>query len=250
MNYKLTIQYDGTDFFGWQIQEPKRTVQGELTRVLSLLEGRNVIVHGSGRTDSGVHAEGQVASVRLDREFEQYKLRNALNGNLERDLRVVKVEQAPDSFHARFSATGKTYLYRIANGPVMPPLWRRIALHEARPLDLPAMIEATSLFHGRHDWTGFSAAQSDVDSRIRTITELEIKTIDDERSGVCLFEIRASADGFLRYMVRAIVGALMAVGRHELGPGQLKESIESGGRIREVVTVPAHGLTLLEVHYN
>jgi tRNA pseudouridine38-40 synthase len=249
MNYKLTIQYDGTDFFGWQIQDPKRTVQGELTRVLSLLEGHSVTVHGSGRTDSGVHAEGQVASVRLERDFQPDKLRNAINGNLERDLRIVKVEQVADHFHARFSARGKTYLYRIANGPVMPPFWRRFALHEARSLDIPAMVSATSLFLGRHDWTGFSAAQSDVDSRTRTVTNLEINTTDDERSGARLIEIRASADGFLRYMVRAIVGALMAVGRHEMGPDRIRESIESGQRIREVVTVPAHGLTLLQVHY-
>src|ERR1043165_6882513 len=115
INFKLLLQYDGTDFHGWQIQEGLRTVQGELTEVVSLLEGSAVVVHGSGRTDAGVHAEGQVASLRLEREFEPEKLRGAINGNLARDVRVMKVERVADDFHARYSALGKTYLYRIFN---------------------------------------------------------------------------------------------------------------------------------------
>src|SRR3979409_1119160 len=112
MNFKLLIQYDGTDFHGWQIQEGQRTVQGELAQVLSLLDDREVLVHGSGRTDAGVHAEGQVASVKMEREMPPRKLRNAINGNRARDVRVVFVDFAPDDFHARYSAAGKTYLYR------------------------------------------------------------------------------------------------------------------------------------------
>src|SRR5260370_28584673 len=115
MNFKLTIQYDGTDFHGWQMQAGLRTVQGELTRALSLIEGRPVTVHGSGRTDAGVHAEGQVASVPIEREINGEKLRAAINGNLGKDLRVLEAQATKDDFHARYSSLGKTYVYRILN---------------------------------------------------------------------------------------------------------------------------------------
>src|SRR2546421_522905 len=155
MNYRLTLQYDGTEFSGWQIQEDARTVQGELTRALSLVEGCAVVVHGAGRTDAGVHAEGQVASVRLRREFEPERLRAAINGNVANDLRVVEVQTVPDDFHARFDAKGKTYCYRVFNERVMSPFWSRYALHESRAIDTDAMCEAAVLFIGEHDWTAF-----------------------------------------------------------------------------------------------
>src|SRR4051794_28934274 len=132
MNYRLLLQYDGTDFHGWQKQTNLRTVQGELTRVLSLLDGRDVTVSGSGRTDAGVHAEGQVANVHLEREITAEKLRGAINGNLEPDVRVLEAEVVPDEFHARYSATGKTYCYRVLKGTVMSPFWRKYAIQEAR----------------------------------------------------------------------------------------------------------------------
>src|SRR5713101_6829306 len=127
MNFRLLLQYDGTDFHGWQMQGELRTVQGELTRVLSLLDDREVIVHGSGRTDAGVHAEGQVASAQLQREITPQKLRNAINGNLPGDLRVLFADTVPETFHARYSATGKTYRYRLVHGPVMSSFWVRYA---------------------------------------------------------------------------------------------------------------------------
>ena len=129
MNFKLLIQYDGTDFHGWQIQGNQRTVQGELQRVLSLLEDADVHVAGSGRTDAGVHAEGQIASVKIAKSFTPEKLRGAINGNLWRDLRVLNVEKAPDDFHARFSAKGKTYVYRVVNAPVISPFLFLFAHH-------------------------------------------------------------------------------------------------------------------------
>src|SRR6185295_6191835 len=121
MNFKLIIQYDGTDFHGWQIQGELRTVQGELSKALSLIEGRDVTVHGSGRTDAGVHAEGQVASVDLQKEMPPDKLRAAINGNVGKDLRVMEVTAVAPDFHARYSALEKTYLYRTVNGPLMSP---------------------------------------------------------------------------------------------------------------------------------
>ena len=249
VNYKLTLQYDGTDFHGWQIQGGLRTVQGELTRALSLIAGEAVTVHGSGRTDAGVHAEGQVASVMLERQITANKLRAAINGNVDKDVRVMKVQVVDDTFHARYSASGKTYRYRVVSGPTISPFLRRYAYHDARQLDLGRMERAAVLFLGLHDWTAFSAAQSDVEDRIRTISKLSISHTDDAAAGGQLIEIVASADGFLRYMVRSIVGTLLAVGRGELTNDEVKDAIDGGVRPKQAVTSPACGLTLMRVLY-
>jgi tRNA pseudouridine38-40 synthase len=249
MNYKLTLQYDGTDFHGWQVQKDERTVQYELARVLTLLEGSTVVVYGSGRTDAGVHAEGQVASVQLKREFEPDKLRNALNGNLPRDVRVIEVSVVSDDFHARYSARGKSYVYRIFSAPVMSPFWHRYALHEARRLNLELMRNAARLFLGEHDWTAFSAAQTDAKTRVRTITGLEVTEQWDERGRGRLIEIKASADGFLRYMMRSISGTLLAIGRGEMEEEIVTRAINDRDRSLAGATAPAHGLTLVKVDY-
>src|SRR5687768_16298467 len=141
-NYKLLLQYDGTDFHGWQIQENLRTVQGELTSALSLIDGRRVSVHGSGRTDAGVHAEGHVASCEIQREITPEKLRAAVNANTGRDVRVLNVELVDPEFHARYSAVEKTYVYRIVNAHVVSPFWSRYTYQEARNLDLDRMRSA------------------------------------------------------------------------------------------------------------
>jgi tRNA pseudouridine38-40 synthase len=249
MNYRLTLQYDGTHFSGWQTQEDARTVQGELTRALSLIEGGDVTVHGAGRTDAGVHAEGQVASARLLREFEPEKLRAAINGNVAGDLRVVEVQIVPDDFHARFNAKGKTYCYRIFNERVMSPFWSRYALHESRAIDLSAMREAAAHFIGEHDWTAFSSAQADVKTRVRNVTALEISERMSTRGRGRMIEISVSAEGFLRYMVRSIAGALLAVGRGDTDAETIRRTIETGERTHAIATAPAHGLTLVEVRY-
>lgn len=249
MNFKLLIQYDGTDFHGWQVQENERTVQGELQRVLSLIEGEDVYVYGSGRTDAGVHAEGQVANVKLRKSFTPEKLRAAINGNLWRDVRVCQVEKVADDFHARFSATGKTYIYRVVNAPVMSPFWVRYAHHEARPLNVGKMNEAARFFLGEHDWTAFSAANSDAESRVRTINEFTVEAKWDSRSNSSLIEFRITGNGFLRYMVRSIVGTLLEVGRGEKDCETIQTAIVSGDRSLAGPTAPAHGLTLLKVHY-
>jgi tRNA pseudouridine38-40 synthase len=249
MNYRLTLQYDGTEFAGWQAQEGQRTVQGELERALALLEGERVVMHGAGRTDAGVHAEAQRASARLVRAWEPEKLRAAVNGNVAGDLRVVAVENVSDDFHARYSAKGKTYVYRVFNEHVHSPFWSRYALHEARALDAEAMREAARLFIGKHDWTAFSAAQAEVKSRVRNVTALEVSERASERGHGRLVEIRASADGFLRYMVRTIAGTLLAVGRGEADAEAVRLAIETGARPNVFTTAPAHGLTLIEVRY-
>jgi tRNA pseudouridine38-40 synthase len=249
MNFKLTLQYDGTDFHGWQMQGELRTVQGELTRALALVDGREVVVHGSGRTDAGVHAEGQVASVHLQRDIRPEKLRAAINGNVASDLRAINAEIVADDFHARYSARGKTYAYRVLNGPVLSPFWVRYAHQEARPLDLERMRACAALFVGQHDWTAFSAAQSEAETRIRIITRLEVTERRDERACDRMIEVTITADGFLRYMVRSIAGTLMAVGRGEMNDEAVKQAIESGDRSLVAETAPACGLTLVSVDY-
>ncbi|MFN2516286.1 MAG: tRNA pseudouridine(38-40) synthase TruA [Pyrinomonadaceae bacterium] len=249
MNFKLTLQYDGTDFHGWQMQGQLRTVQGELTRALSQIDGRDVVVNGSGRTDAGVHAEGQIASVNLQKEITPRKLRAAINGNVGKDVRVFAAEVVDDGFHARYSALEKTYLYRLVNGPVMSPFWLRYAQHDARPLDLESMKISAVLFLGEHDWSAFSSAQSDAETKNRTITGLGIIERCDERAGCRFVEIKISADGFLRYMVRSIAGTLMAVGRGEMDSQLVARAINEGDRSLVAATAPACGLTLLSVRY-
>jgi tRNA pseudouridine38-40 synthase len=249
MNFKLTLQYDGTDFHGWQMQAELRTVQGELTKAVSLIEGCGVVVHGSGRTDAGVHAEGQVASVTLQKTITPEKLRAAINGNVGKDLRVIDAQVVADDFHARYSALGKTYLYRVVNGPVMSPFWLRYAHHEARVLDLECMSQSAKLFLGLHDWTAFSSAQSDAETRTRTITTLTVSGHGDGRAGCQVIEITVSANGFLRYMVRSIVGTLLAVGRGEIDFRLVQRAIDDGDRSLVGATAPACGLTLLSVQY-
>src|SRR5437868_6013300 len=144
-NYKITIQYDGTNYQGWQIQPKGKTIQAELTRVISLLDHHQVTLHGAGRTDAGVHAEGQVANFFLEREFEPTKLRDAINGNLPRDIRIADVELVIDDFHARFSAKEKTYRYTIFTGDVVSPFEYRYALHHRENLNVETMRQAASI---------------------------------------------------------------------------------------------------------
>lgn len=250
MNYKLLIQYDGTDFHGWQLQENDRTIQGELERVIGTLEDAEVKVAGSGRTDAGVHAEGQVANVILNRSFTPERLRAAINGNLWRDIRIMNVEKAPDEFHARFSARNKTYIYRIVNAPVMSPFWRRFAHHEARPLDLGRMTEASRLLLGEHDWTAFSSAQADGENRVRTVTDCTLESFWDARANAAVIEFKISANGFLRYMVRSIVGTLLEVGRGEKDSDTIHTALVRCDRSLAGKTAPANGLTLLRVDYD
>jgi tRNA pseudouridine38-40 synthase len=249
MNFKLTLQYDGTDFHGWQMQGELRTVQGELKRALSLIDGREVTVHGSGRTDAGVHAEGQAANADIQREIAPEKLCAAINANVDTDLRVLEAAIVPDDFHARYSAMGKTYIYRIINGKIRSPFWSRYAHQEARALDLNRIQQGAKLFLGQHDWTAFSSAQSDAETRVRTITRCEVSERFDERARARMIEVTMSADGFLRYMVRSITGTLMAVGRGEMDYAKVSEAIETGDRALVGATAPARGLTLVSVDY-
>lgn len=242
-NIKIIVKYDGTNYHGWQIQARTRTIQGELTRVLSLLDRRHVTVHGAGRTDSGAHASGQVASFLLDRDFEPARLRDAINGNLDHDIRVSDVEVVDDSFHARYSATQKTYIYQIWTGPVVSPFVFRYVYHFHGPLDVISMRRAASLLLGKHDFSTFTVSSSESTGHVR-----DLRNLDVEQAGN-IMTITATANGFLKYMVRAIAGTLIDIGRGYRAAETVAQALEARDRSFAGPTAPAPGLTLLRVDY-
>ena len=259
--FKLTIAYDGTGFVGWQRQATGTSVQGLLEDALSELEGRHVDVTGAGRTDAGVHALGQVASVSLQRAIDRHTLMRAVNSRLPESIRIVDAADAAPSFHARFDARSKTYCYRIWNGDVMNPFERAYVWHVPAPiLDVAAMASAATLLEGRHDFAAFQAAGTDTrtterevfSSRVRAGSDLVPSPGDPPRfhtkaSGLVTYEIAGA--GFLRHMVRAIVGTLVEVGRGRRPPAWVGEVLRSRDRSEAGPTAPAQGLILVSLEY-
>jgi tRNA pseudouridine38-40 synthase len=242
-NLKLTLAYDGTRFVGWQKQASGESIQGLLEDALSRLEGAPVTAHGAGRTDAGVHAEGQVASARVTLAHDAATVVRALIAILPPDVRVNAVEDVAADFHARFSAREKSYRYQIANVAVMSPFVRAYAWHVPEPLDLAAMSDAAAALVGTHDFAAFQSAGSDVATTERTLTRSEFV----DRGGLLAYEI--SGNGFLRHMVRAIAGTLVEVGRG-WRPAIDVQAVLAGRSRREAgATAPAHGLTLVKVEY-
>lgn len=243
MNFRITLAYDGTDFTGWQMQPAARTIQGVLTAALTKLDGAPVTVFGAGRTDSGVHAEGQVASFQLSLIRTADELLDALNGSLPIDIRVLEAAAAPDSFHARRDARGKTYRYHLYTARVMTPFLNRYAWHFPYPLDPDRLQEDAGLLLGTHDFSAFTVSSTEVQTRIRTLTEVEVL-----RDGASLM-LSFSGNGFLRYMVRTMVGALVDINRGRLKAESLVELLETGDRHLAGRMAPAKGLTMVKVQY-
>ena len=255
---KLTVAYDGTSFVGWQRQAAGTSIQGLLEAVLSDIDGRPVEVAGAGRTDAGVHALGQVASAGVETSLGAATLQRALNARLPDEVRVLEVCEAPESFHARFSARGKRYRYLIATGQVISPFAGRYVWHvPGAPLDLRAMSAALSGLVGTHDFAAFQSTGTDVPHAVRTITEATVADVTSDppppiggevAPGGCLLALELAADGFVRHMVRAITGTLVEVGagRRE---SDLARLISSGDRRAAGPTAPAHGLWLVRVVY-
>lgn len=244
---KLTLQYDGTEYVGWQRQAEGPSIQGLIEEALSRIEGAPVTVHGAGRTDAGVHAFGQVASVGLPTTtLDEQTLRRALNAVLPADVRVSEVEDAPEGFHARFNARGKLYEYQIVNAPFVSPFLYRYAWHVIPALDLEAMRAAGEGLAGRHDFAAFQAAGSSAGTTERTIERLQWEIGGGPRRQLTL---QVQGDGFLRHMVRNIVGTLVEVGLGRWPPEHVARILASRDRTRAGPTAPAHGLFLVRVLY-
>jgi tRNA pseudouridine38-40 synthase len=241
--FKLTLAYDGTDYIGWQRQATGVSIQGLLEDALREFDGRDVPVAGAGRTDAGVHALGQVASCSLARPIETATLLRALNHKLPHDIRVRRVRQMPADFHARFAAHQKTYRYRVWKGSVFSPFQRRYAWHLPGALNIAAMRDAAKLFEGMHDFAAFQGQGSDTPTTTRTVTQLRIADCGSRID----FEI--SGNGFLRHMVRTLVGTLVEVGRGRRDSRWIADVIASRDRNQAGQTAPAHGLFLVSVRY-
>jgi tRNA pseudouridine38-40 synthase len=241
---KITLAYDGTRFVGWQRQAKGESIQGLLEDALARFEGGPVTAHGAGRTDAGVHALGQVASARVTFAQNPATLVRALNANLPGEIRVVSVEDADDSFHARFSASGKTYRYRIRDTPVADPFERAFEWHLPEALSLDAMSQAATLIVGTHDFSAFRSVGSDASSTVRTVTRSEWR----HSAGALTYEI--AGDGFLRHMVRAIVGTLVEVGRGWRQADEIPALLARGTRAEAGATAPPQGLFLVSVDYD
>ena len=242
-NLKITLAYDGTRFVGWQRQATGESIQGHLEAALGRLEGGAVTVHGAGRTDAGVHALAQVASVRVTFTHDTPTIVRALNAVLPADIRVTAVDDAAAAFHARFDARAKCYRYQITNVPVASPFTRAYAWHVPEPLDRVAMSEAAAALVGRHDFAAFQSSGTDVHTTVRTLT----RSIWLDEPGLLVYEV--TGDGFLRHMVRALVGTLVEVGRGWRPARQVESLLGRGARADAGATAPPHGLLLARVEY-
>ncbi len=243
---KLTLAYDGTDFCGWQLQPRERTVQGELEKSIMKILGSEVRVHGSGRTDSGVHAMGQVAHFDCPDGREGMPWQKALNAMLPKDVRVLDAAIVSDEFHARYSARSKTYEYVMWHNRAFCLPQRRQFVWDFGPLDFALMEEAATLFMGEHDFAAFQNVGTPVKSTVRTITEISRHSGLTEHESIWRF----SADGFLKQMVRNLMGCLVAVGLGRLSPDAAVAILDGADRSLAPATAPPQGLSLMFVEYS
>lgn len=243
-NFKLTIEYDGTHYHGWQRQKVLPTIQGEIEKVLSVMTREKVGISGSGRTDAGVHALEQVASFTCDTKITPEAFHSGLNSMLPDDIVIRACEAAPPEFHARYSARGKTYRYRILNRDLPVAIGRQYAWRIQRPLDTAAMAEAAEHLIGTHDFKSFESTGSPREHTIRKLMKAAFRREGEH----LLFEVAGS--GFLKQMVRNIMGTLVAVGGGRISPDGFREILEARDRQEAGTTAPACGLFLVSVNYD
>jgi tRNA pseudouridine38-40 synthase len=242
--YKLTIEYDGTPYVGWQAQDNGPSVQGALTEAIAAFAGERAAVAGAGRTDAGVHALGQVAHVDLANDWDGDTVRDALNFHLRpRPIAVLTAERVADDFDARFSATKRHYLYRISNRRADLALEQNRAWRVPRPLDADAMHAAAQQLIGRHDFTTFRATECQAKSPIKTLDRLDVTRAGDD------VRINAAARSFLQHQVRSMVGSLVHVGEGKWSAADLAAALAARDRTRCGQVAPPHGLYLVRVEY-
>lgn len=247
LRYKLTLAYDGSRFAGFQIQTAKqRTVQGDLEAALTeIAQGQPVKVHGSGRTDSGVHALGQVAHLDFPFDLDPQAMERALNSTLKDDVSIIQVDRVAEDFHARYDAKAKTYIYRIHNHPIRNPLSRAYTYWHPYALDEDRLKQALSRLEGRHDFTSFTSTKSPIENKVRTLFEARVSRSTSEPEWILSF----TANGFLYHMVRVMVGTLLEIGDGRKAPQEIDRLFEVMDRNEAGPTAQAHGLYLKEVHY-
>ena len=243
-NLLLRLQYDGTAYHGWQVQQNARSVQQTLQESLFPILGGPHDLKGCSRTDSGVHANEYYVSVHTHAAIPCVRLQAALNVRLPRDIAVLDCREVPLDFHARYSCTGKEYVYQIWNGPVKNPFLERYALHYPYPLDAEALHRCAQAYVGTHDFSAFCSAGGKKLDPVRTVTSFEVA-----RAGA-LVTMRVAADGFLYNMVRIMVGTLLRVAQGKIAPTGIPAILESRDRGRAGLTAPPHGLFLNRVFYN
>jgi tRNA pseudouridine38-40 synthase len=236
------VEYDGTDFYGFQIQARERTIQGELERALERVTGKETRVTGAGRTDRGVHARGQVIGFEVEWRHNLSDLQRALNAVLAADVSLLEMGLAAEGFHPRFSALGRTYRYTLLNQQWPSPLARRRAWHVVQELDVAQMAQASGCLVGTHDFSTFGSPPKG-ENTVRTVRRAEWRT----REAFCTFDIEA--DAFLYRMVRSIVAALVLVGCGQLSPAEFEARLRARDRSQIRRVAPAHGLCLMQVDY-
>ncbi len=243
-NIRLILEYDGTGYAGWQIQSTKPTIQGTLIHAIKVLTGEDVRLVGASRTDSGVHAMGQVANFTTTSRIPLYGIKRGLNSILPGDIAVKEAEEVPLQFHARRGAKSKTYLYRIFNGDYIPPLARARCWSVFRPLDIGLMREGAEFFIGKKDFRSFMASGCDARTTVREIFQF---TVEDARDG--FIELTVKGTAFLRHMVRIMVGTLVTCGLGRISPADIERIMDARDRTLANVTAPPQGLFLKEVEY-
>ncbi len=241
--FKLILEYEGTAYHGWQVQPGLPTIQGLLQDALAKIEGAPVQVTGAGRTDSGVHALGQVASFRADTHLDPLTLRRALNASLPRDIVIRHAEEVPSEFDAQRSARSKTYRYSILARDHPSAFLARHSLYVPVPLEFPAMARAAEFVVGTHDFSAFRAGTCMAVTSVRTVLQASWRPEGD------LWQFEITANGFLQHMVRILVGTLLEVGRGKRRPSQVGEVLAARDRRQAGKTAPPHGLCLVEVQY-
>ncbi len=243
-NYKITVQYDGTRYNGWQRQgNTPNTIQGKIEDILEKMTGHKVEIHGSGRTDKGVHAKGQVASFKINTEISDDEILEYLNRYLPADIAVTELSRADERFHARLNVKRKTYLYRIHNSVIPDVFEHRFMYTVTETLDVEAMQSAAKEFLGEHDFEGFSSVKRFKKSTVRTIYSVGVQRFGDD----VVFAV--TGDGFLYNMVRIMAGTLLEVGTGRRGADTIAKVFETKNRELAGETLPGKGLTLLSVEY-
>lgn len=245
-NYRITLQYEGTRYDGWQKQgNTDNTIQGRIEAILARMTGEPVEIHGSGRTDAGVHALGQVANFHLKGEHDPDAVREYLNRYLPEDIAVLKCEKAPDRFHSRLNAVSKTYIYQIETAPRKDVFQRRLQYGLGQKLDVNQMRKAAFLLCGTHDFKSFCGNKKMKKSTVRTVKAIEIC----QEPETSLLVLRFTGDGFLQHMVRIMVGTLIEVGQGKRSWQSMTQILEAKDRQEAGFTAPPEGLCLAEVRY-